>query len=149
MQSQRAAMRFTHLSYVTVPAITANLGTSDSSRSQANDTPRGSRGYDEINQAKRPGNYGWPYFVGSNFPYAKFDYATKELGKLFDPQHPVNNSPNNTGAKVLPPAQPAMIYWPYGQSAEFPELGEGGRTACALGEKAPLPRCHLPAKKFV
>ena len=24
-----------------------------------------------------------------------------------------------------------MIYWPYGQSAEFPELGEGGRTACA------------------
>ena len=96
-----------------------------------NDTPRGSRGYDEINQAKRPGNYGWPYFVGSNFPYAKFDYATKELGKLFDPQHPVNNSPNNTGAKVLQPAQPAMIYWPYGQSAEFPELGEGGRTACA------------------
>lgn len=146
MQSQRAAMRFTHLSYVTVPAITANLGTSDSSRSQANDTPRG---YDEINQAKRPGNYGWPYFVGSNFPYAKFNYATKELGKLFNPQHPVNNSPNNTGAKVLQPAQPAMIYWPYGQSAEFPELGEGGRTACALGEKSPLPRCHLPAKKFV
>ena len=24
-----------------------------------------------------------------------------------------------------------MIYWPYGKSDEFPELGEGGRTACA------------------
>ena len=95
------------------------------------DTPRGSRGYDEINQARRPGNYGWPYFVGSNFPYAKFNYATKELGAMFDPQRPVNKSPNNTGAKLLPPAQPAMIYWPYGKSAEFPELGEGGRTACA------------------
>jgi cytochrome c len=96
-----------------------------------NDTPRGSRGYDEINQAKRAGNFGWPYFVGSNAPYAKFNYATKELGAMFDPQRPVNHSPNNTGAKVLPPAQPALIYWPYGKSAEFPELGEGGRTACA------------------
>ncbi len=95
------------------------------------DTPRGPRGYDEINQARAPGNYGWPYFVGSNFPYAKFDYATKQLGPLFDPLSPVNESPNNTGARILPPAQPAMIYWPYGPSVEFPELGQGGRTACA------------------
>ncbi|NOS72404.1 MAG: carbohydrate-binding protein, partial [Verrucomicrobia bacterium] len=36
-----------------------------------------------------------------------------------------------TGSKILPPAQPAMIYWPYGKSTQFPELGEGGRTACA------------------
>lgn len=95
------------------------------------DTPRGSRGYDEINQARRAGNFGWPYFVGSNSPYAKYNYATKELGPMFDPKRPTNNSPNNTGAKVLPPAQPAMIYWPYGKSERFPELGEGGRTACA------------------
>lgn len=96
-----------------------------------NDTPRGSRGYDEINQARRAGNYGWPYFVGSNFPYAKFNYATKELGRKFDPKRPVNDSPNNTGARILPPAQPAMIFWPYGKSDQFPELGTGGRTACA------------------
>jgi cytochrome c len=95
------------------------------------DGPRGSRGYDEINQARRPGNYGWPYFVGNNFPYAKYNYATKVLGAMFDPLRPVNDSPNNTGARILPPAQPAMIYWPYGKSKEFPELGEGGRTACA------------------
>jgi cytochrome c len=30
----------------------------------------------------------------------------------------------------LPPAQPAWIYWPYKKSDKFPELGEGGRTAC-------------------
>lgn len=95
------------------------------------DGPRGSKGYDEINQARRAGNFGWPYFVGNNFPYAKFDYATKTVGPMFDPARPVNNSVNNTGAKVLPPAQPAMIYWPYGASKEFPMLGSGGRTACA------------------
>ena len=31
----------------------------------------------------------------------------------------------------LLPATPAMIYWPYVASPEFPEMGEGGRTACA------------------
>jgi cytochrome c len=97
----------------------------------SNDSPRGARGYDEINQARSPGNYGWPYFVGNNFPYSKYNYATRELGPMFDPDQPVNNSPNNTGAKMLPPARPAMIYWPYGKSEQFPELGEGGRTACA------------------
>ena len=95
------------------------------------DGPRGSRGYDEINQARRAGNFGWPYFVGSNFPYAKYDYATKTPGPMFDPARPVNNSVNNTGSKVLPPAQPALIYWPYAESKEFPMLGSGGRTACA------------------
>jgi cytochrome c len=95
------------------------------------DGPRGSRGYDEINQARVAGNFGWPYFVGSNFAYYKFDYATKTAGAKFDPARPVNESVNNTGARVLPPAQPAMIYWPYGTSKEFPMLGNGGRTACA------------------
>lgn len=95
------------------------------------DGPRGSRGYDEINQAKRPGFFGWPYFVGSNAPYARFDFATRKIGPKFDPQHPVNEARSNTGARELPPAQPAMIYWPYGASAEFPMLGSGGRTACA------------------
>jgi cytochrome c len=95
------------------------------------DGSRGPRGYDEINQARAPGNFGWPYFVGSNFAYVDFDHATKTLGAKYDVLRPANNSPNNTGAKVLPPAQPAFIYWPYGASREFPMLGEGGRTACA------------------
>jgi len=95
------------------------------------DGARGPRGYDEINQARRAGNFGWPHFVGSNFAYADWDFATKTLGPKFDPFAPTNSSPNNTGAKVLPPAQPAFIYWPYGDSKEFPILGSGGRTACA------------------
>ena len=93
--------------------------------------PRGPRGYDEINQAKGPGNFGWPYFIGDNLPYTDYDYATGTVGTLFDAAAPVNASPNNTGSSVLPPARPAFLWYPYGASAAFPELGEGGRTACA------------------
>jgi cytochrome c len=51
---------------------------------------------------------------------------------FFDPAHPVNNSPNNTGIKDLPPTQPAFIWYPGGASARFPVLnGGGGRTAMA------------------
>ncbi|MDB6026543.1 MAG: glucose/sorbosone dehydrogenase, partial [Verrucomicrobiales bacterium] len=50
----------------------------------------------------------------------------------FDPNAPVNNSPNNTGPNVLPPARPAWIWYPYGLSAEFPEFGNyNSRTAFA------------------
>lgn len=95
------------------------------------DNARGPRGYDEINQARKAGNFGWPYFVGSNFAYADWDFATKTAGPKYDVNAPTNLSPNNTGSKVLPPAQPAFIYWPYGESKEFPMLATGGRTACA------------------
>ena len=95
------------------------------------DGPRGPRGYDEINQAKKAGNFGWPYFIGNNFAYSDYDYVTKQVGKPFDPQHPINEGPNNTGLRELPPATPAMIYWPYRKPREFTEMGEGGRTACA------------------
>ena len=96
-----------------------------------NDGPRGSRGYDELNQARKAGFFGWPYFVGNNFPYAKYNFETKEIGALYDPAHPINRSRNNTGTQELPPAQPAWIYWPYADSEQFPVLGSGGRTACA------------------
>jgi cytochrome c len=96
-----------------------------------NDGPRGPRGYDEINQARKAGNFGWPYFIGNNFAYSDFDYVTKTVGKSFDPSRPVNEGPNNSGLRDLPPAMPAMIYWPYAEPREFTEMGDGGRTACA------------------
>ena len=58
-------------------------------------------------------------------------YASSEP-MLFDPAHPVNNSPNNTGIKNLPPTQPAFIWYPSGPSTKFPVVnGGGGRTAMA------------------
>ncbi|MET3128900.1 cytochrome c [Arcicella rosea] len=95
------------------------------------DGVQGPRGYDEFNQAKKAGNYGWPYFVGDNKAYNQYDFATKKVGVPFEANAPVNNSPYNTGMKNLPPAQKAMIWYPYNKSTEFPELGVGGR--CAMG----------------
>lgn len=92
---------------------------------------RGPRGYDEINQARKAGFFGWPYFIGNNYPYKFFDYSNGQSGEVFNPDTPVNNSPNNTGLTQLPPAQPAYIWYPYGASKEFPQLGAGGRTAMA------------------
>ncbi|HUQ66241.1 MAG TPA: ThuA domain-containing protein, partial [Flavitalea sp.] len=95
------------------------------------DSTRGPKGYDEFNQAKKAGNFGWPYFVGFNRPYAQWDFATLHAGPLFDPARPINNSPNNTGLNELPPATPPFIAYPYVASEQFPELGSGGR--CAIG----------------
>ncbi|MFT4550756.1 MAG: cytochrome c, partial [Verrucomicrobiales bacterium] len=96
-----------------------------------NNGARGSRGYDELNQARAAGNFGWPFFIGANFAYADHDYTTGKTGPLYDPKTPRNISPTNTGSQLLPPAQPAWIYYPYAASKEFPMLGAGGRTACA------------------
>lgn len=93
------------------------------------DSDRGPKGYDEFNQAREAGNYGWPYFIGDNKAYHQYDFATEKIGSTFDPLYPVNNSPNNTGIKNLPPAQKALIWYPYDESPEFPELGKGGRSA--------------------
>ncbi len=92
---------------------------------------RGPKSLDEWNQARRPGNYGWPYFVGDNKAYADFDFATNKVGPRFNPARPVNNSPYNYGSQILPPAQEAMIWYPYEESEEFPMLGTGSRASMA------------------
>ncbi len=95
------------------------------------DTERGPRGYDEVNQVKQAGYFGWPYFIANNQAYHRYNYATGNIGPAFDPKNPLNDSPNNTGMRELPPAQPAMIYYPYAESPDFEGLGTGGRNAMA------------------
>jgi cytochrome c len=126
---------------------------------------RGPAGHDEVNQARKAGFFGWPYFVGDNKPYTPADYVARQAfndvnaaraqakkdGKpesgwpakpapwiaadfkptFYDAAHPVNDSPNNTGIRDLPPAQPAFIYYPPSPSTKFPAVGSGGRTAMA------------------
>lgn len=92
---------------------------------------RGPRGYDEFNQARKAGFFGWPLFIGPNIPYHEYNFTTGKTGIQFDPAHPLNNSANNTGLKELPPAQPAFIWYPYGPSSDFPQVGSSGRTAMA------------------
>ena len=96
-----------------------------------NDSLRGPRGYDELNQAQKAGFFGWPYFIGNNYPYAKYDFAAKKVGPKRDPNAPLNESPNNTGKKELPAVSPPFIWYPYERSDEFPMVKVGGRNAMA------------------
>jgi cytochrome c len=92
---------------------------------------RGPRGYDEINQARKAGYYGWPLFVGNNFPYREYDFSKGTSGNSFNPEKPVNASKNNSGLQELPAAEPAFIWYGYDASNQFPQVGSGGRTAMA------------------
>ncbi len=92
---------------------------------------RGPKGHDEINLATKAGYFGWPYFVGDNKPYWKYDFANQQSLFEFNPNSPENTSPNSTGLSLLPKATPALIWYPYRESEEFPMLGEGGRNAMA------------------
>ncbi len=92
---------------------------------------RGPRGYDEVNQAKKAGNYGWPFVIGDNKPYPIRNFVDNSIGEMTDPAAPENPGQRNTGLKTLPPANPALIWYPYKKSEEFPVMGEGGRNAMA------------------
>jgi cytochrome c len=96
-----------------------------------NDSLRGPRGYDEVNQAKKAGFFGWPYFVGKNYNYAKYDFQNKKAGARWNAEAPINESPNNTGKRELPPVSPPFIWYPYAKADDFPMMKDGGRNAMA------------------
>jgi cytochrome c len=92
----------------------------------------GPAGFDEVNQAREAGFFGWPYFVGRNMPYTEWDYTTGKGSEKYNAAKPINDSPNNTGPQELPPAQAAFIYYPHAPSTRFPAVNAGGgRTAMA------------------
>ncbi|GGW33059.1 PQQ-dependent sugar dehydrogenase [Arenibacter certesii] len=90
------------------------------------DPNRGPHGMGEFDQARKAGNWGWPYTRGNNQVYNDYDFATETSGHKFNPNNLINDSPNNTGLKELPPAQESMIWFSYKESEEFPWLGSGG-----------------------
>lgn len=90
---------------------------------------RGPVGYDEINIADKPGNFGWPFVIADNQPYAYYDYEQGRALDKADVAAPENRSRNNTGLKILPPAQPAWMAYPYAESEQLFELASGGRNA--------------------
>ncbi|MFE0171252.1 ThuA domain-containing protein [Streptomyces sp. NPDC059002] len=89
-------------------------------------TERGPEGLVEVNVIKKAGNFGWPFCHGNNQAYAPYDPDTQKAGAKFDCAKPTNPSPNNTGLKDLPPLQQPDIWYGYGESKEFPEMGSGG-----------------------
>jgi len=93
------------------------------------DPRRGPNTHEEFNVATAPGNFGWPYLLGDNQAFTEFDFTTKQRGALFDPLNLKNDSPNNNGISNLPPAKPALIWYPTEVSSTFPALGSGGGSA--------------------
>jgi cytochrome c len=116
---------------ITVDPKTGWLYWGDVGQNTIDDPARGPISYDEWHQAKKPGFFGWPYLAGDNKPYADFDFATEKTGPFSDPKKPVNNSPNNTGLRDLPPAVSALIWYSYDESKEFKNLGTGGKSPIA------------------
>jgi cytochrome c len=101
----------------------------------ADDPNQGPRGYDEVNIARTAGNYGWPYCVGDNFCYKAYDYKTNLGATAYDPKALKNASPNNTGLTDLPPARPALIWYPYNAAnSAFPVFGSGSSNTSMLGQ---------------
>ncbi len=92
---------------------------------------RGPKGHDGIKLAKTAGNYGWPHTRGNNKPYRDYNFTTKVSGPYFDADHPINDSPNNTGLRELPPARSGLIWYSYDESDEFPWVGTGGKNPMA------------------
>ncbi|MFG1697902.1 PQQ-dependent sugar dehydrogenase [Nonomuraea sp. NPDC049309] len=93
---------------------------------QQADPKRGPAGTGKWTIVRKPGNYGWPYCATAELPYVDYDFATGESGEPFDCKAPINDSPNNTGLRELPPVVQPDVWYSYGLSPEFPELGTGG-----------------------
>ena len=75
--------------------------------------------------SRKPANFGWPYCVTPDIPYVDYDFATETSGEAFNCDRPVNDSPLNTGQRVLPPvAQPDVWYSYNPDDTLFPELFE-------------------------
>jgi glucose/arabinose dehydrogenase len=78
---------------------------------QAPSATRGPEGTGRWFATDRAGNYGWPYCYSPDLPYIDFDFVTRQSGAAFDCAAPVNDSPRNTGERVLPPVrQPDFWY---------------------------------------
>jgi cytochrome c len=89
------------------------------------DSPtRGPIGRDEVNLAKAPGFFGWPYFNADNQAYVIG-------GAKQDPAHVANKSPLNTGDTDLPPAQPSLLA--YGDNGNPAYFGNSDSHAGIVG----------------
>lgn len=92
----------------------------------AESATRGPEGRDEINRAKAPGFFGWPYFVADNLAYVV-------NGAKKDPAKPVNHSINNTGDTLLPPAQPALLTYRDAGNTTYAAFENNAARASVIG----------------
>ncbi len=74
---------------------------------------RGPAGTGRWITTNKAGNYGWPYCYSPNLPHIKYDFATKTSHGPYNCAAPVNESPRNTGLRVLPPVQQPQLNYTF------------------------------------
>ena len=95
------------------------------------DPRRGPEGTGRWFATRKAGNYGWPYCYSPALPYLDYDFATGTSGKPFNCGAPVNDSPRNTGLRVLPPVQQPQFWYTYEARTPCPGAYlEDPPTAC-------------------
>ena len=67
-----------------VDPATGRLFVGDIGPDAHEDAPRGPRGYDELDVADGPSDFGWPTCIGRNLAYSDVDFATGAVGAAFD-----------------------------------------------------------------
>src|SRR5829696_7829539 len=87
---------------------------------------RGPAGHGRWMIVDEPANYGWPYCVTPDLAYRDWNFATQQPGPYFNCSRPVNESPHNTGQRVLPPVKQPEVWYSYPSADEglFPGLFE-------------------------
>jgi hypothetical protein len=86
------------------------------------DPERGPAGHGRWMLVRKPANFGWPYCVTPDIPYVDYDFATETSGEAFNCDRPVNDSPRNTGQRVLPAVSQPDVWYSYEDDGLFPEL---------------------------
>ncbi len=121
------AMGFRNPFRIEIDHDTDALYVGDYSPDARNANPlRGPAGQGKWLILRGPANFGWPYCATARLPYVDYNFATGVSGATFDCAHPVNESPHNTGLRDLPAVRQPEVWYSYGLSAEFPQLGTGG-----------------------
>ncbi|SHG06829.1 cytochrome c [Fodinibius roseus] len=84
---------------------------------------------DEFNQARKAGNFGWPYFLANNKKFLDY-FPDGSANTYFDSTNIVNNSPFNTGLGNLPVSPvPALVWYSRDKSDDFSIPGTGSLSA--------------------
>ena len=91
------AMGFRNPFRLNIDPLTGYLYVGDIGPDSSADSAEGPGGLDELNEIREAGNFGWPYIIGYNQPYAGFN-----------PNNIVNNYNLNTGATNLPSSKSAL-----------------------------------------
>jgi cytochrome c len=95
---------------------------------------KGPAGREEFNLFTQAGNAGWPMFTGPNLPYAKYDYAAKKTGPIFDSLAPVNDSKWNTGLQALPKPKGSLVAYSRDSTHNpWPGFATGGEIVPIAG----------------